>query len=134
MVVWLSDCKLYLPVPFSFFLVVWIVVFLPIMKCWVFFTCMDKEKDQTEEDHLPLAALKARKKHSKLIQELIICFINKSKIKQKMSVKGKNVHRHESKCWNESISFLSLLRIFLTMTMNNCQAWKKVNFTDIYVL
>ena len=92
------DCKLYLPVPFSFFLVVWTVVFLPIMKCWIFFTCMDKEKDQTEEDHLPLATLKARKKHAKLMQELIIRFINKSKMKQKMSAKGKSVQRHESKC------------------------------------
>ena len=92
------DCKLYLPVPFSFFLVVWTVVFLPIMKCWIFFTCMDKEKDQTEEDHLPLSTLKARKKHAKLMQELIIRFINKSKIKQKMSVNGKSVHRHESIC------------------------------------
>ena len=92
------DCKLYLPVPFSFFLVVWTVVFLPIMKCWIFFTCMDKEKDQTEEDHLPLTTLKARKKHAKLMQELIIRFINKSKINQKMSVREKSVHRHESNC------------------------------------
>ena len=92
------DCKLYLPVPFSFFLVVWTVVFLPIMKFWIFFTCMDKEKDEADEDHLPLATLKARKKHAKLMQELIIRFINKSKIKQKMSVKEKSVHRHESKC------------------------------------
>ena len=59
---------------------------------------MDKEKDQTEEGHLPLATLKARKKHAKLMQELIIRFINKSKIKHKMSIKGKSVHRHESKC------------------------------------
>ena len=92
------DCKLYLPVPFSFFLVVWTVVFLPIMKCLIFFTCMDKEKDQTEEDHLPLTTLKARKKHAKLMQELIIRFINKSKINQKMSVREKSVHRHESNC------------------------------------
>ena len=59
---------------------------------------MDKEKDEADEDHLPLGTLKARKKHAKLMQELIIRFINKSKIKQKMSVKEKSVHRHESKC------------------------------------
>jgi hypothetical protein len=92
------DCKLYLPVPFSFFLVVWTVVFLPVMKGWIFFTCMDNEKDETEEDHLPLATLKARKKHAKLMQELIIRFINKSKMKQKMALKGKSVQSHESKC------------------------------------
>ena len=44
---------------------------------------MDNEKNETEEDHLPLATLKARKKHAKLMQELIIRFINKSKMKQK---------------------------------------------------
>ena len=99
--VWIEyfDCKLYLPVPFSIFLVIWELIILPIIKIWIFLTCMDIKKDQVEEDnHLPLSLLKARKKHARLMQDLIIRFINKSKMKPKVSMKEKNVKRYESKC------------------------------------
>ena len=68
-----SPNSLYLPVPFSLIL----VIFLPI---WRFFElCWGKKKnnDSNKSDHLSASQLNLRRKHAKLMQELIMRLIKK---------------------------------------------------------
>ena len=80
------DCpsKLYLPVPFSAILVFWTVVCLPIVKFWRFcFRSGENIDSSTQSDHLTPNQVDARRKHAKLMQELIMRLIKKSRVSRK---------------------------------------------------
>ena len=80
------DCpsKLYLPMPFSIILVFWTMIFLPIWKLWRFCFRTKKEQDEsTNSDHLSPSQIYARRKHAKLMQELIMRLIKKKKKNRK---------------------------------------------------
>ena len=92
------DQKMSLPVPFSFLRVIWFVLILPVIK-FVEFCCQKSEKrDDPDTKHLTLAQLNARRKHAKLMQELISRFINKTKKTKKRAMKSKSVKQYESRC------------------------------------
>ena len=77
------DCpsKLYLPVPFSAILVFWTVVGLPIVKVWRFcFRSGQNIDSSTQSDHLTPNQVDARRKHAKLMQELIMRLIKKNRV------------------------------------------------------
>ena len=80
------DCpsKLYLPMPFSIILVFWTLIFLPIWKLWRFcFRTKKEQEDPTNWSHLSPSQMHARRKHSKLMQELIMRLIKKRKKNRK---------------------------------------------------
>ena len=80
------DCpsKLYLPMPFSIILVFWTLLFLPIWKLWRFcFRTKKEQEDSTYSSHLSPSQMHARRKHSKLMQELIMRLIKKRKKNRK---------------------------------------------------
>ena len=80
------DCpgKLYLPMPFSIILVFWTLIFLPIWKLWRFcFRTKKEQEDSTYSSHLSPSQMHARRKHSKLMQELIMRLIKKRKKNRK---------------------------------------------------
>ena len=92
------DQKMSLPVPFSFLRVIWFVLILPVIK-FVEFCCQKSEKrDDPDTKHLTLAQLNARRKHAKLMQELISRLINKNKKTKKRATKTKSVKQYESRC------------------------------------
>ena len=76
------DCpsKLYLPIPFSIILVFWTLICLPILKVWRFcFKTKKEQDDSTNLGHLSSSQMHARRKHAKLMQELIMRLIKKRK-------------------------------------------------------
>ena len=76
------DCpsKLYLPMPFSIILVFWTLICLPILKVWRFcFKTKKEQDDSTNLGHLSSSQMHARRKHAKLMQELIMRLIKKRK-------------------------------------------------------
>ena len=86
--VWIEffDCpsKLYLPIPFSIILVFWTLICLPILKVWRFCFRTKKEREGlTNSDHLSASQMHARRKHAKLMQELIMRLIKKRKKNRK---------------------------------------------------
>ena len=92
------DQKMSLPVPFSFLRVIWFVLILPVIKV-IEFCCQQSEKrDDPDTKHLTLAQLNARRKHAKLMQELISRLINKTKKTKKRAMKSKSVKQYESRC------------------------------------
>ena len=92
------DQKMSLPVPFSFLRVIWFVLILPVIK-FVEFCCQKSEKrDDPDTKHLTLVQLNARRKHAKLMQELISRLINKNKKTKKRAMKAKSIKQHESRC------------------------------------
>ena len=75
-----SPSKLYLPMPFSIILVFWTLICLPILKVWRFCFKAKKElDDSTNLGHLSSSQMHARRKHAKLMQELIMRLIKKRK-------------------------------------------------------
>ena len=80
------DCpsKLYLPMPFSIILVFWTLICLPILKVWRFcFKTKKEQDDSTNLGHLSSSQMHARRKHAKLMQELIMRLIKKRKKNRK---------------------------------------------------
>ena len=95
-----SPSKLSLPMPFSIILVFWTVVCIPVLKFWRF--CCQSEKTTTQpmkSDHLSPNQINARRKHAKLMQELIMRLIKKSKIHPKANKlnRKRNLKSNESK-------------------------------------
>ena len=83
------DCpsKLYLPIPFSIILVFWTLICLPILKVWrICFRTRKDQNDSTKTDHLSPSQMHARRKHSKLMQELIMRLIKKRKKNRKNNI------------------------------------------------
>ena len=92
------DQKMSLPVPFSFLRVIWFVLILPVIKL-IEICCQQSEKrDDPDTKHLTLAQLNARRKHAKLMQELISRLINKTKKNKKRAMESKSVKQYESRC------------------------------------
>ena len=86
------------PVPFSFLHAFWDLLIFPIIK-FIEFCCQKSGKrDEPEIKHLTLAQLNARRKHAKLMQELISRLINKNKKTKKRAIKTKSIKQHESRC------------------------------------
>ena len=92
------DHKLSLPVPFSILRVIWTLIFLPFLKCFTFCYYRNKKTDELESKHLSRMELQTRRRHAKLMQELINRLINKNKKTKKRFVKTKSVKQHESRC------------------------------------
>ena len=102
--VWIEffDCpsKLYLPTPFSAILVFWTLICLPIVKVWRFCSRKGEEIDSTKLNHLTPTQIDARRKHAKLMQELIMRLIKKNRVNQKQTKKrnrGQLLKQEESK-------------------------------------
>ena len=86
------------PVPFSFLHAFWDLLIFPIIK-FIEFCCQQRGKrDEPEVKHLTFAQLNARRKHAKLMQELISRLINKNKKTKKRAIKTKSIKQHESRC------------------------------------
>ena len=80
------DCpsELYLPVPFSAILAFWKVICLPIVKFWRFcFQSGENRDSSTKSDHLTPNQVEDRRKHAKLMQELIMRLMKKSKVSRR---------------------------------------------------
>ena len=92
------DHKLSLPVPFSIIRVIWTLIFLPFLKCFTFCYYRNKKTDESESKHLSRIELQARRRHAKLMQELINRLINKNKKKKIKPGRTKSVKQHESRC------------------------------------
>ena len=92
------DQKMSLPAPFSFLRVIWFVLILPFIKFIEFCRQQSEKKDESDTKHLTLAQLNARRKHAKLMQELISRLVNKSKKSKKRAMKSKSVKQYESRC------------------------------------
>ena len=90
--VWIEffDCptKLFLPMPFSVILVFWTLLGWPLFKCWEFCCTNQTKTDSKKSDHLSPTQLEARRKHAKLMQEVIMRFIKKNKAIQKQDKKS----------------------------------------------
>ena len=93
-----SDDKFSLPVPFSTIHILWTLIFLPLINCFTFCYYGNKKKDEPESKHLSRIELQARRRHAKLMQELINRLINKNKKTKRRAVKTKSVKQHESRC------------------------------------
>ena len=80
------DCpsELYLPVPFSAILAFWKVICLPIVKFWRFcFQSGESRDSSTKSDHLTPNQVEDRRKHAKLMQELIMRLMKKGKVSRR---------------------------------------------------
>ena len=80
------DCpsELYLPVPFSAILAFWKVICLPIVKFWRFcFQSGESRDSSTKSDHLTPNQVEDRRKHAKLMQELIMRLMKKNKVSRR---------------------------------------------------
>ena len=74
-----SPSKLSLPMPFSIILAFWTVFCLPILKVWRFCSQSETKTETVKSDHLSPIQIKARRKHAKLMQELLMRLIKKSR-------------------------------------------------------
>ena len=86
------------PVPFSFLHAFWDLLIFPIIKFIEFCFQGSGKRDEPDIKHLTHAQLNARRKHAKLMQELISRLINKNKKTKKRAVKAKSIKQHESRC------------------------------------
>ena len=103
--VWIEffDCpsKIFLPIPFSAILVFWTLICLPIVKCWRFCSRREEKIDSKKSNHLTPTQIDARRKHAKLMQELIMRLIKKNRVNQKQYKKrnqGQLLNQEESRC------------------------------------
>ena len=78
------------------------ILIFPIIKFIEFCFQQSGKRDEPEVKHLTLAQLNARRKHAKLMQELISRLVNKSKKSKKRAMKSKSVKQYEPRCWIES--------------------------------
>ena len=92
------DDKLSLPVPFSTIHILWTLIFLPLINCFTFCYYGNTKKHELKSKHLSRMELQARRRHAKLMQELINRLINKNRKTKKRAVKTKSVKQHESRC------------------------------------
>lgn len=89
--VWIEffDCpsKLFLPIPFSAILVFWTLICVPIVKVWRFCSRRGEKVEKAKLKHLTPTQIDARRKHAKLMQELIMRLIKKNRVNQKQTKK-----------------------------------------------